>query len=68
VTFKAKGAKFYENTLALDIANRDPTDYPDGIPIELNAESSIPGINTADLDYIFEEQTVVPSLDLNRDS
>jgi hydrocephalus-inducing protein len=26
VTFKAKGALFYESTLALDIANRDPTD------------------------------------------
>ena len=26
VTFKAKGAKFYESTLAIDVANRDPTD------------------------------------------
>mmetsp|Transcript_8825 Transcript_8825/g.8167 ORF Transcript_8825/g.8167 Transcript_8825/m.8167 type:complete len:1196 (+) Transcript_8825:4508-8095(+) len=68
VTFKAKGAKFYENVLALDIANRDPQDEPDGIPIELNAESSIPGINTIDLDYIFEEQTVIPSLDPQRNT
>lgn len=63
VTFKAKGAKFYESTLAIDVANRDPADQPDGIPFELCAESSIPGINTEDLDQIFEEQTVVPSLD-----
>jgi len=26
VTFKAKGAKFYESTLAIDVANRDPAD------------------------------------------
>jgi hydrocephalus-inducing protein len=55
VTFNADGAKFYESTLALDIADRDPTDAPDGIPFELSAESSIPGINTEDLDQIFEE-------------
>ena len=55
VTFKAKGALFYESTLAIDVANRDPADQADGIPFELNAESSIPGINTEDLDQIFEE-------------
>ena len=55
VTFKAKGSQFYESTLAIDVANRDPADNPDGIPFELNAESSIPGINTDDLDQIFEE-------------
>lgn len=26
VTFKAKGAKFYESTLAIDVSNRDPAD------------------------------------------
>ena len=26
VIFNSKGAKFYESTIALDIANRDPTD------------------------------------------
>jgi hydrocephalus-inducing protein len=55
VTFKAKGAVFYESTIALDVSGRDPTDQPDGIQFELNAESSIPGINTEDLDSIFEE-------------
>lgn len=55
VTFRAEGAKFYESTLALDIADRDPQDFPEGLPFELCAESSIPGINTEDLDQIFEE-------------
>jgi hydrocephalus-inducing protein len=55
VTFKAEGSKFYETTLAVDIADRDPQDHPDGLPFELCAESSIPGINTDDLDQVFEE-------------
>jgi hydrocephalus-inducing protein len=63
VTFRAEGAKFYESTLAVDIADRDPQDAPEGLPFELCAESSIPGINTEDLDQVFEEQTVIPSLD-----
>jgi hydrocephalus-inducing protein len=63
VTFRAEGAKFYESTLALDIADRDPQEATEGLPFELSAESSIPGINTADLDQVFEEQTVIPSLD-----
>ena len=63
VTFRADGAKFYESTLAVDIADRDPQDQPDGLPFELCAESSIPGLNTEDLDQVFEEQTVIPSLD-----
>lgn len=50
ITFSAQGSKFYNNTLAIDVANRDPSDQSDGIPFELAAESSIPGINTTDLD------------------
>jgi hydrocephalus-inducing protein len=50
VTFKAEGAKFYESVLAIDVSGRDPTDQPDGIPFEVCAESSIPGINTTDMD------------------
>lgn len=49
--------------MAIDIANRDYGDRPDGIPFQLAAESSIPGINTEELEQIFEEQTVIPSLD-----
>ena len=63
ITFSAQGSKFYNNTLAIDVANRDPSDQPEGIPFTLAAESSIPGICTSELDQIFEEQTVIPSLD-----
>lgn len=63
VVFEAQGNKFYDSTLAIDVANRDPTDQPDGIPFQLCAESAIPGINTVDKESIFEEQTVIPSLD-----
>lgn len=55
VTFKAEGAKFYESVLAIDISGRDPADQADGIPFEVCAESSIPGINTIDMDQVFEE-------------
>lgn len=50
VTFKAEGAKFYENVLAIDVSGRDPQDQADGIPFEICAESSIPGINATDMD------------------
>jgi hydrocephalus-inducing protein len=63
VVFNAQGDQLYDNTLALDIANRDPNVMPDGIPFQLMAESSHPGINTKDVEQIFEEQTVIPSLD-----
>ena len=63
VTFNAQGAKFYDSTICIDIANKDPGNLPDGIPFQLCAESSIPGINSTDFDQIFEEQTVIPSLD-----
>jgi hypothetical protein len=32
VVFNAQGDQLYDNTLALDIANRDPSIMPDGIP------------------------------------
>ena len=63
VIFTASGAKFYQNTLAIDISNRNPSDCVEGIPYEVVAESCVPGINTEDLDSIFEEQTVISSLD-----
>ena len=62
VTFSTEGSKLHQKTLAIDISGRDPNDYPKGIPYELAGESCIPGIATHDLDSIFEEQTVVPSL------
>ena len=32
VTFNAQGAKFFDSTICIDIANKDPTTMPDGIP------------------------------------
>lgn len=64
VTFNAEGSKLHEKTLAINISNRDPTDNPQGIPYALAGESCIPSLNTSDFDTIFEEQTVVQSLEL----
>lgn len=50
VTFNAQGAKFFDSTICVDIANKDPSNLPDGIPFQLAAESSIPGINSKDFD------------------
>jgi hydrocephalus-inducing protein len=61
--FTASGSKLLLKTLAIDISGRDPNDFPKGIPYDLAGESCIPGINTTELDSIFEEQTVVPSLE-----
>jgi hydrocephalus-inducing protein len=68
VKFDAEGNKFYQSTIAIDIQGRHPDDNPLGIPFELGAESCIPGIETKDFDAIFEEQTVLPSLnpEINR--
>ena len=49
--------------MAIDISGRDFADQSDGIKFDISAESCIPGINTEDLDAVFEEQTVIPSLD-----
>ena len=55
VSFNAQGSKFYNSTLCVDIANRDMSASADGIPFQLCAESSVPGINAGDFDQIFEE-------------
>ena len=52
--------------MAIDVSDRDPKDQPDGIPYELLAESCVPGINTTDFASIFEEQTVIKRLELNK--
>ena len=62
VKFQAKGNQIYENKLAIDVMNRNPTFYPEGIPYELLAESCIPSINNSGFEAVFEEQIVVPSL------
>ena len=68
VIFLAEGQQFCSANLAIDIQGRQPDDDPLGIPFDLVAESCIPGIETQDFDNIFEEQTVLPSInpDINR--
>jgi len=70
ILFQAESNKFYNTVLAIDIQGRQPDDNPLGIPFDLVAESCIPSIDTKDFDNIFEEQTVLPSLnpDINRQS
>lgn len=46
VSFAGKGQKLFEQKIAIDIENRNPSDEPNGIEYELIAESCIPGINT----------------------
>jgi hydrocephalus-inducing protein len=62
VKFKAKGNQVYENKLSIDVMNRNPSFFPDGIPYELLAESCIPSINNGNFEAIFEEQIVLPSM------
>jgi hydrocephalus-inducing protein len=61
VTYSGKGQQLFEQKLAIDIENRNPSDEPNGIIYEVVAESCIPGINTDRFDSIFEEQLVLPS-------
>lgn len=48
--------------LSIEIADRDPTDNPGGIPYKLLAEACIPSINVDDLGSIFEEHRVCKNL------
>ena len=68
ILFQAESNRLYNTVLAIDIQGRQPDDNPLGIPFDLVAESCIPSIDTKDFDNIFEEQTVLPSLnpDINR--
>lgn len=59
VSFSGKGQKLFEQKIAVDIENRNPSDEPNGILYELVAESCIPGINTDNFEKIFEEQLVM---------
>jgi hydrocephalus-inducing protein len=43
VVFKAEGAASYKQLVSIHISERDPADFPDGIPFELGGESCIPG-------------------------
>ncbi len=62
INFNAEGNKFYNKNIAINIHGRHPDDNPLGIPYDLSAESCIPGIETKDYDMIFEEQTVLETI------
>ena len=53
--------------IAIDISDRPPSDYPQGIPYKLIGEACIPGITTIAHDTvgsIFEEHLIVRQLNL----
>ncbi|XP_052229341.1 hydrocephalus-inducing protein homolog isoform X3 [Dreissena polymorpha] len=52
----------FDEELSIDIADRDPTDNPGGIPYKLLAEACIPSINVDDLGSIFEEHRICKNL------
>lgn len=60
--FTAESQRTFTEILGIEISDRDPNDCPGGIPYELSAESCIPGINSEDLDLIFEEHKVISYL------
>ena len=63
VTFKAEAERTFCEILGINIQGRDPSDCPGGIPYEIKGESCIPGIETQDVQSIFEEHLVIASLD-----
>lgn len=63
VLFNADGDQAFHETVGLHISERDFADNPDGIRYELTGDSCIPGINTTDVDTIFEEHRVLNQMD-----
>ena len=63
VTFKAEGERTFCEILGINIQGRDPSDSPGGIPYEIKGESCIPGIETQDVQSIFEEHLVIAAMD-----
>ncbi|XP_029109509.1 hydrocephalus-inducing protein homolog isoform X1 [Scleropages formosus] len=54
----------WEECLAVDITDRDPTDHPNGIPCRLAAEVCMPGILHKDIASIFEEHHICKNSNL----
>lgn len=66
VTFQPKDCAVYCETVQIDISGRRVDEQgSETLLYELIGESCYPGINSSDLDSIFEEQIVVRSMDLN---
>ncbi|XP_067276661.1 hydrocephalus-inducing protein homolog isoform X2 [Pseudorasbora parva] len=58
VDCKAEHVGSWEECLAIDITDRDPSDHPDGIPYKLVTEVCMPGIASTDIASIFEEHRI----------
>ena len=54
-------AESFNRVLAMDVADRDPSEDAEGLLYELLAESCIPGVQTTDYVQIFEEQVIHPT-------
>ncbi|CAF3321831.1 unnamed protein product [Rotaria socialis] len=52
----------FEEEILIDIADRNPTDYPQGVIYKLKSELIVPQIDTSDLSSIFEEHRLVRNL------
>ena len=58
---------FFLQDIAIDISDRPPSDYPQGIPYKLIGEACIPGITAIaheTVGSIFEEHLIVKQLNL----
>ena len=54
----------HDEEFVIDISDRDPRDYPDGVPYHILADAVVPGFNTDDTSSIFEEHIMCKSLAL----
>ncbi|KAF0682818.1 Aste57867_25117 [Aphanomyces stellatus] len=66
VSFQPLGAAIFRELFRLDISGRDPSNESESTALtyELNGESCYPGINTSDMEGIFEEQAVIRTFGL----
>jgi hypothetical protein len=64
VIFNASGNQLHHEQLAIDVEDRSPEIHPQGVLIELDGESCIPGINANDVEGIFEEHAIKKEIDL----
>jgi hydrocephalus-inducing protein len=64
VVFQAAGQKVYTEEIEFDIEDRAPLSGDgNGIPFQLIGESCVPGINTSNVEAIFEEHVIKKELD-----
>ncbi|EFC47717.1 hypothetical protein NAEGRDRAFT_78704 [Naegleria gruberi] len=64
ITFKGDGTKVFQETLGIDISDRNMEEQPNGIAYYIQGESCVPGIVTNEFESIFEEQQIVSNMDM----